>query len=188
MQDTKNTILDVAEDFIRRNGLNAVSYKHISDVVGIKKASIHYHFPQKKDLVNALLNRCDQTYGCEYQSIASSDLPAPEKLRKISEVFKQGAIAEKVCLMGVLSSDLTSLDESSQLILEKTAEKTVAIYAAIFEQGRTEGSMHFDGSDHDVAYAFLSMLIGAQIMARVQGGAEALQTASDAAIAVYLKK
>ena len=187
MQDTKNTILDVAEDFIRRNGLNAVSYKHISDVVGIKKASIHYHFPQKKDLVNALLLRCEQTYGCEYQSIASSALSAPEKLRKIADVFKQGTVAGKVCLMGVLSSDLTSLDESSRLILEKTAEGTVATYAAIFEQGRMEGSMQFYGSDYNEAYAFFSMLIGAQIMARVKGGAEALQAASDAMIDGYRK-
>jgi hypothetical protein len=48
--------------------------------------------------------------------------------------------------------------------------------------------MHFDGSDHIAAYAFFSMLIGAQIIARVKGGAEALQAASDAVIDGYLKK
>lgn len=58
MNDTRTRILDVAEDLIQRVGLNAMSYKHISDAVGIRKASIHHHFPNKENLVDELLNRC----------------------------------------------------------------------------------------------------------------------------------
>ncbi|MCD4689251.1 MAG: TetR/AcrR family transcriptional regulator, partial [Desulfuromonadaceae bacterium] len=54
MKDTKRHILDVAEDLIQRVGLNAMSYKHISDAVGIRKASIHHHFPKKDNLIDAL--------------------------------------------------------------------------------------------------------------------------------------
>ena len=43
MDDTRTKILDVAEDLVRRVGLNAMSYKHISEAVGIRKASVHHH-------------------------------------------------------------------------------------------------------------------------------------------------
>ncbi len=39
MSDTRTKILNVADDLVQRVGLNAMSYKHISDAVGIRKAS-----------------------------------------------------------------------------------------------------------------------------------------------------
>ena len=72
--DTKTALLDCAQDLIQRVGVNAMSYKHLSDEVGIRKASIHYHFPRKEDLVLALLNRCTDTYSCMYTAIVDGDL------------------------------------------------------------------------------------------------------------------
>ena len=69
MSETRTKILDVADDLVQRIGLNAMSYKHISDAVGIRKASIHHHFSKKEDLVNALLERCAISYGDRYQQI-----------------------------------------------------------------------------------------------------------------------
>ena len=69
MTETKNQILEVAEDLIRRVGFNAMSYQHISDSVGVRKASIHHHFPKKEHLVEALLNRCGESYGSHYTVI-----------------------------------------------------------------------------------------------------------------------
>ncbi|WP_257998927.1 TetR/AcrR family transcriptional regulator [Fischerella thermalis] len=45
--DTRTQILDTAQDLIQRVGVNAMSYQDISEAVGIRKASIHYHFPSK---------------------------------------------------------------------------------------------------------------------------------------------
>jgi TetR/AcrR family transcriptional repressor of nem operon len=35
-----------------------MSYKHISEAVGIRKASVHHHLPKKENLVDELLERC----------------------------------------------------------------------------------------------------------------------------------
>jgi len=67
MKDTRKKIADVAEDLIRRVGLNAMSYKHIGDAVGMRKASIHHHFPKKETLVDELLQRCQVSYGENYR-------------------------------------------------------------------------------------------------------------------------
>lgn len=41
----------------RRRGYNGFSYADIAAVVGIRKASIHHHFPTKVDLVRTLVQR-----------------------------------------------------------------------------------------------------------------------------------
>ncbi len=178
MADTKTNILDVAEDLVRRVGINAMSYKHISDAVGIRKASIHYHFPQKKDMVDALLARCDADYGHRYQIIADSDYSAPQKLRLIAGVFADGLSKNKLCLVGMVSSDMNTLEDASCKILENTLERTVAIYSSVFRQGREEGSLAFTGSNENAGYAYFSFLVGVQIASRVKGGVEAFNAAT----------
>ncbi len=182
MTDTKTNILDVAEDLIQRVGLNAMSYKHISDAVGIRKASIHYHFPQKKDMVETLLSRCDTTYGSCYRTIIDGPGNAPEKLRHLAGVFADGLTNEKLCLIGMISSDMHTLERSSCRILEKTLQSTVDIFAIAFKQGRKEGSLIYSGTDEETAYTFFSFLVGGQITARVKGGSSAFKAATETII------
>ena len=54
---TVDRILDVAELRMRRSGYHAVSFRDLATEIGIKSASVHYHFPQKADLGRALVAR-----------------------------------------------------------------------------------------------------------------------------------
>ena len=45
--NTKEAILDVAQDLMQRRGFNAVSYHDVCEVVGILKASMFHHFLSK---------------------------------------------------------------------------------------------------------------------------------------------
>ena len=60
--DTKTAILDAAQDLIQRVGANAMSYQHISEAVGIRKASIHHHFPSKETLLEELIGRYSRQF------------------------------------------------------------------------------------------------------------------------------
>ena len=53
--DTKQSILDLAQEFIQVRGYNAFSYQDISDRLKIQKASIHHHFHSKEDLGTEVL-------------------------------------------------------------------------------------------------------------------------------------
>ena len=50
-------ILDAAEGFARQTGYNGFSFRDIAAEIGIKSASVHYHFPTKGDLGAALARR-----------------------------------------------------------------------------------------------------------------------------------
>lgn len=185
MDNTRTKILDVAEDLVQRVGLNAMSYKHISDAVGIRKASIHHHFPKKADLVDELLQRCHISYGGNYRRIVEEAGPAPEKLRRLAGVFEEGLHKQHLCLVGMISSDLNTLQVKSCRILEETIRKTVGIFTLAFKQGREEGSLVFAGTDEDTAYAFFSFLMGAQIAARAYGGTKSFRGATEAVVSSW---
>ena len=57
LSSTADDILACARSLIIMGGYNGFSYADIEAVVGIRKASIHHHFPSKVDLVRALVFR-----------------------------------------------------------------------------------------------------------------------------------
>lgn len=178
MSDTRTKILDVADDLVQRVGLNAMSYKHISEAVGIRKASIHHHFPKKENLVDELLERCASSYGGKYQQIVDDSGNAPQKLRNLAAVFEEGLSSKKLCLIGSISTCQNTLHDSSCHILQNTIQNTITIFSAIFNQGRQEKSLTFTGKDEDAAFAFFSLLVGAQTIARSHGGVELFSQAA----------
>jgi len=187
MIDTRTKILDVAEDLVQRVGLNAMSYKDIGEAVGIRRASIHHHFPKKANLVDGLLDRCAVSYGDNYQRIVDGSGQAPDKLRELAAVFADGLNNNKLCLIGSISADRNTLQDSSCHILQSTIKNTISIFAAVFEQGRQEQSLTFTGTDEETAFAFFSLLIGSQIVARSYGGMQLFQQAAEGVISGFEK-
>ena len=57
MSSKRDEILDVAEALIRTSGFNGFSTRDVADAVGIKAASVHYHFPTKADIGVAVTER-----------------------------------------------------------------------------------------------------------------------------------
>src|SRR5436309_14940814 len=57
LSPTSDDILACARSLIIAGGYNGFSYADIAEVVGIRKASIHHHFPSKVDLVRTLVRR-----------------------------------------------------------------------------------------------------------------------------------
>ena len=75
--DSATQILDIAERRMRQTGYNAVSYRDIAAEMGIKSASLHYHFPKKEDLGAALTRRYSKNFSGALHDI-SSRAPTPE--------------------------------------------------------------------------------------------------------------
>src|SRR6195952_1496346 len=69
MRDTRGDLLFEAEVLIRSRGYSGFSYADLADAVGIRKASIHHHFPTKADLAVALVAAYDERYDGALQQI-----------------------------------------------------------------------------------------------------------------------
>ncbi len=59
-QGTKEKILTAALEMFSVNGFTAVSIRDIGKVVGIKESSIYYHFRNKEDILQSILDEADK--------------------------------------------------------------------------------------------------------------------------------
>ena len=73
--DTKSKILDTAERLIAQGGYGAFSFRDIADEIGIKSASVHYHFPTKSDLVAAVMVRYNEAFAQKLPNPDSGQAP-----------------------------------------------------------------------------------------------------------------
>lgn len=161
---TKSRILDVAQEMMQRNGVNAVSFADISDVVGIRKASVHHHFPTKDDLTEAVLVRYHESFVSQLEEIKASKLKPPTKLKKVMALFEKTLAAENkhACLCGMLSAEIWSLNSTSQKIVGRfLSDCSNAIMEIIVEDGKC------DKAKADVVLAALE---GGMLISRIDGG------------------
>ena len=83
---TSDEILASARAFIIGGGYNAFSYADISAVVGIRKPSIHHHFPTKAGLVRTLVRQYREAAEAGLTDLAAtapSPLAALERLANL---------------------------------------------------------------------------------------------------------
>ena len=55
--NTRSSILDVGERLVQVRGFNGFSYADVAAELSVTKASLHYHFPSKAELGEALIAR-----------------------------------------------------------------------------------------------------------------------------------
>lgn len=172
-KDTRTRILDVAQDLIQRLGVNAMSYQHISDAVGIRKASIHHHFPAKEDLVQALVERYNGFFLEVVDGIVASEADAPTKLARYIGLFEatlSESQGDKVCLCAMLGAELTTLGSASAASVRRFFAENEDRLIVILEQGRQESSIRFAGDSRHIARMIVSLLEGAMLVSRTTGG------------------
>ncbi len=172
--DTQTQILDTAQELIQRLGVNAMSYQDISKAVGIRKASIHYHFPTKDDLIAALLDRYNAYFLRLVDSIIAQPDSAETKLRRYCALFEatlSSGEGDKACLYGMVGAELATLKHP-------LAERVAAFYrnneerlARILKQGTNAGEFGFAGDVQVMATLVFSLLEGGILIARAHGGA-----------------
>jgi len=174
-KNTKTQILDVAQSLIQRFGANGMSYKDIAEAVGIRKASVHTHFPKKDDLLAALLDRYNDRMNREIHKIVTSEKNSETKLRQYCEMYEatlRSGAQDKVCLCAMIGAELATLRHPLVERVCKFYEDNETQLAAILTEGREKGEFHFSGHSDDLAELVFSLLEGGMLIARANGGAE----------------
>jgi TetR/AcrR family transcriptional repressor of nem operon len=108
MSETVEAIMDSAERRIRAGGYGGFSFRDLAADVGVKSASVHYHFPTKGALVAAVARRYNDRVA---QAVDAKIAAGTSVVKAWREVFR-GALAEgpAMCLcgsLGAISSELT---------------------------------------------------------------------------------
>lgn len=153
----REEIIQLADQLIREKGYNAFSFYDISKKVGIKNASIHYHFPVKSDLGIAVI----QLHTKRLQHLidrTSLDTPI-QKLGHFFSIYENIKNENKVCLVGSLATDFNTIDGNIQLHLKTFSEIMLTWVSQFLEDGRQEQIFHFEPSPRTKALMIISNML-----------------------------
>lgn len=165
--NTLDHILDTAQLLVQTLGYNAFSYADISKEVGIRKASIHYHFPNKADLGEALVARYHDKFTAALMQIDELTQNDLEKLRKFTMLYKAGPMQDfRLCLGVMYSTDYITLPEKVQDRLTSYFTVNLIWLEQVMNHGLKAGTLTFKGTAETQAHKFLAALQGAQLLAR----------------------
>ncbi|MEA1651144.1 TetR/AcrR family transcriptional regulator [Nitrospirillum sp. BR 11164] len=165
---TADEILACARSLVMAGGYNGFSYADIAAVVGIRKASIHHHFPNKVDLVRTLIAR----YREEARTgIAELERHVSDPLGQLRAYtgYWEGCITDasaSFCICALLASELPILPEEVALEVRAHFRFLSAWLTSVFERGTQQGLLRLSGTPRAEAEAFMAAVHGAMLSAR----------------------
>lgn len=181
---TSERVLDIAQRLIQTRGYNAFSFRDIASEIGIKSASIHYHYPSKTDLGVALVSRYRRAFEGELDKISARSTEAPKRLKGFVGLFRNTLDNQRLCLCGMLGAERDGLPEPVNSEVEAFFELCEDWLVDVLKQGRKAGEVAFRGNAQTVADQFLSLLEGAMVVARSLGDNDRFDKASAAFLRV----
>ncbi|MEM8696207.1 MAG: TetR/AcrR family transcriptional regulator [Pseudomonadota bacterium] len=164
---TRDALLDSAENLCRTRGYEGFSYADLAEDVGIRKASIHHHFPAKTDLADALIQRYGNIFFRNLDAIAARHDRAGDRLRAYVQCYRDSLAGGKMlCLCVSFGSAPDSLTALVRDEIASFQKESMAWLKNLFVLGREDCSI--DRIDDPVreAAACLAQMEGAQLLAR----------------------
>lgn len=177
--NTRSQILDIAQDLIQKTGVNAMSYADISKAVGIRKASIHYYFPTKEDLIADLLDRYNLRFRAVLEQIMANSESSASKLKRYCGLFAEtlnSGEQDKACLCGILSAELKTLSLPVVDRVTQFYRDNEQYLEQILRSGLETGEFAFAGDPQIMAKLIFSLMEGDLLVARAEGGVARLQS------------
>jgi len=168
---TSDTILLCARSLIVAGGYNGFSYADIAEVVGIRKASIHHHFPSKVDLVRVLVARYREDAKAGIDELTRR-FPEPIDQLAAYTGYWQACISDgsrPFCVCAMLASEMPALPPDVALEVRGYFQLFSAWLTAVMTQGAERGTITFSGTARAEAEAFMATVHGAMLSARAYG-------------------
>ncbi len=176
--DTRSRILDVAERLVQVRGFNGFSYADVATELAVTKASLHYHFPGKAELGEALVTRYAQRFADALAAIDADMAEAPAKLGAYAGLHTDVLRQQRMCLCGMFAAEYETLAAPIRDGVVAFLDDNEVWLERVLEQGRKDESLRFTGSAQETARSIVSGLEGAMLVARPYGGVERFETAA----------
>jgi TetR/AcrR family transcriptional repressor of nem operon len=186
--EMRDRILASALRLVQTRGFNAFSYADIAEEVGIRKASLHHHFPTKTDLGVALVELYTARMDGALLAIRASSVPVDEKLAAYVGLYRNALETKRVCLGGMLASEALTLDEAVLPGLKHFFRRNVKWLTAILDEGSANQIFVLRGTATRHAHLFIATLQGALMLARAINDPQAFEQTASLLLASVLRK
>ncbi|MGK9050490.1 TetR/AcrR family transcriptional regulator [Neorhizobium petrolearium] len=171
---TSEKILDIAQSLIVAGGYNGFSYADISAAIGIRKASIHHHFPTKAELVSVLVSRYRQQTEAGLKSLREQISSPAEQLQSYMNYWhsciRDASLPFCVCAM--LASEMQMLPEEVASRVRAHFHGLAEWLTSVLRAGVEQDLFRLDKRPEEEAQILMASVHGAMLSARAFGDPE----------------
>lgn len=162
-KNAREAILAAAKSAAQLHGYNGINFRSIAEEIGIKNASISYHFRKKADLGAAVAERYWQDTLAVLERIRSATPDPRECLRQYPSVFR-GSLENdnRLCMASFMAAETDDLPDQVLSEIQKFADINIEWLADVLADigyGDRQACMRR-------ARAIYTAVAGAQLMAR----------------------
>jgi TetR/AcrR family transcriptional repressor of nem operon len=163
-RNARESILKAGRSAAQTHGYAGLNFRDLAQEVGIKAASIHYHFPSKADLGAAVARRYWEDAKAGLEEMAAGAADAIGALRTYPDaVFRRSLeTGNRLCLCSFLSAEVDDLPDAVKTEVEAFAEVNIAWLGRTLVEAGAETPDHAEAR----ARAIFAAVSGAQLMAR----------------------
>ncbi|OWV77050.1 TetR family transcriptional regulator [Rhizobium sp. R339] len=168
---TSEKILDIAQSLIVAGGYNGFSYADISDAIGIRKASIHHHFPAKAELVAVLVDRYTKQAQAGLQSLREQAASPADQLQFYIDYWRSCIenASQPFCVCAMLASEMQMLPDEVALRVRAHFRNLAAWLTSVLQTGLEQGLFRLDKRPEEQAQMLMASVHGAMLSARALG-------------------
>jgi TetR/AcrR family transcriptional repressor of nem operon len=176
MDDTRSQLLSEAESLIRTQGYAAFSYADLAEKVGIRKASIHHHFPTKEILGAALIDEYLVRFEKDLHSIFADENNVESRLTAYAKLFSDSVKGGMLPLCGALSAEVAVLPSSLGNRVRKFFEMHLNWLKLVLKRGLDDGELSPELNVDRTALLVLTCLEGACFVSWALGDTKLVRT------------
>ncbi|RWX09954.1 TetR/AcrR family transcriptional regulator [Rhizobium hidalgonense] len=171
MASTSDKILDIAQSLIVAGGYNGFSYADISAAIGIRKASIHHHFPAKAELVAVLVDRYVKHAQAGLQSLREQAASPADQLHLYINYWNTCIrdASQPFCVCAMLAGEMQMLPEEVASRVRAHFQALAAWLTSVLETGVEQGQFRLDKRPEEQAQMLMASVHGAMLSARALG-------------------
>ena len=160
---SRDEILNAARLTAQAHGYTGLNIRALADDVGIKAASIYYHFASKADLGAAVAQRYWEDTARDLQAMRETEGDALKSLSRYPHIFRRSLESQnRLCMGSFMSAEYDDLPDPVKTEVQKFADVNVAWLNAQLQEAQVTGP----GDSETRARAIFSAIAGAQLMAR----------------------
>lgn len=171
MASTSEKILDIAQALIVAGGYNGFSYADISAAIGIRKASIHHHFPTKAELVSVLVDRYRRQAEAGLASLKEQVASPAEQLQAYLTYWDTCIrdASQPFCVCAMLAGEMQMLPEEVATRVRAHFKSLAAWLTSVLSAGAGQGLFRLNRRPEEEAQLLMASVHGAMLSARALG-------------------
>lgn len=166
-KNTKSELVELGEEQLLKKGLNGFSFHDLANLISLKSAAIHYHFPQKKHLTKAILFK--NLEALNELKERTADHKEEDKLRALLDQYTELHNESKTCVQTALLFSWDGLDDGTKKDLSRYHKELLQYLTQVLQGGLSKGQFSFKEPPHIQAMLIMSQLMSALLLSRMLG-------------------